>query len=532
MSSATSRTTTSCWLLWSQVKTKLTTHRSASSSTSNLLPSCRRKELKQTIQPREISQKGYQNTPDQYPFSRCQIRGLSASSSTTGTTSTEGGTEDKPEKEVDNGLSTEWIRPNRPLSGDQGNYGEDNATTDEVEDEDTILRQLDEELAALQQREEKEAVEQQQDDWSNSTTTTVDWLQTRRSALLQPFPLVVPSAVKKEHEKSSMSSSLSSPPTTKKDGTTKSKQVDHDKEQVILVTHQEITEILERLGATKVNVILDDPLRPRMGGLPLKGMVFCSGNHPFHIASLYRALQDYMDDKRDEYNLPPDDDDDDNDDENEENAEYRFIFQEMETERSRTDRASRRTKNDKAVRKHTTKEETWRILDCIDYVVHIQDDATRDHFRLEYLWSGEDPLWKLNLQDENAVDEYVANHPPGGRRGATAVDLMSPLDSHDDWYYYHALATAPAAHQSRRRRQQQAKEGTVSFDSPMDEEDEHGDDGPNPTSSRWDRSVSSRKNISKLEKRRWTAPSQYQEEKLGRSGGRRRRGKSLSASRS
>jgi hypothetical protein len=488
----------------------------------------------QSIQPQKVSQAGYQNSPHQYPFSRCQVRELSASSSstTTGTTSSEGGTEGKQENDENNGLSTEWIRPNRPLSGDQGNYGEDTVNTGEVEDDDAILRQLDEELAALQQLEAKEAVEQQQDDWSNSTT--VDWLQTRRSALLQPSPLVVPSAVTKANEKSSPSStpgssSRSRPPTTKKDGAPKSEQVDDDKGQVVLVTHQEITEILERLGATKVNVILDDPVRPRMGGQPLKGMVFCSGNHPFHIASLYRALQDYMDDKRDEYNLPPDDNDD-SDDDDEENAEYRLIFQEMETERSRTDRASRRSKNDKAVRKHTTKEETWRILDCIDYVVHIQDEATRNHFRLEYLWSGEDPLWKLNLQDEASVDEYVANHPPGGRRGAAAVDLMSPLDSHDDWYYYHALATAPAAHQSRRRRQQQAKEGTVSFDSPMDEEDEDGGDGPRPTS-RWDRTVSSRKNISKLEKRRWTSPSQHQEEKLGRSGGRRRRGKSLSSSR-
>ena len=53
----------------------------------------------------------------------------------------------------------------------------------------------------------------------------------------------------------------------------------------------------------------------------------------------------------------------------------------------------------------------WNVIDCQTYLVHVLDEPTREALRLEELWSGEDPVWNLDYQDEDAVDEYVANHP-------------------------------------------------------------------------------------------------------------------------
>jgi hypothetical protein len=53
----------------------------------------------------------------------------------------------------------------------------------------------------------------------------------------------------------------------------------------------------------------------------------------------------------------------------------------------------------------------WLVVDCRNYVVHIQDEATRNDVNLQALWTGEYPLFRLNRGDENAVEDYVAAHP-------------------------------------------------------------------------------------------------------------------------
>jgi ribosomal silencing factor RsfS len=55
--------------------------------------------------------------------------------------------------------------------------------------------------------------------------------------------------------------------------------------------------------------------------------------------------------------------------------------------------------------------ESWYVVDCQNYVVHLMDEPTRKALRLEDLWSGKDGLHRLDLLDENAVDEYVSQNP-------------------------------------------------------------------------------------------------------------------------
>ena len=53
----------------------------------------------------------------------------------------------------------------------------------------------------------------------------------------------------------------------------------------------------------------------------------------------------------------------------------------------------------------------WMIVDCGNYIVHVLDSSTRHHLRLEELWSGKDPLWKVNAFDDDEIEEYCFRNP-------------------------------------------------------------------------------------------------------------------------
>jgi ribosomal silencing factor RsfS len=69
----------------------------------------------------------------------------------------------------------------------------------------------------------------------------------------------------------------------------------------------------------------------------------------------------------------------------------------------------------------------WNVVDCSTYLVHIMDTPTREALQLEDLWSGKDPIWKLDIRNEEAVDEYVSRHPVprnyGYQQPATLWDI-------------------------------------------------------------------------------------------------------------
>jgi len=54
----------------------------------------------------------------------------------------------------------------------------------------------------------------------------------------------------------------------------------------------------------------------------------------------------------------------------------------------------------------------WLLIDCRNYIIHLQDEMTRRTIDLEGLWSSDNnELKKLNAGDEDAVDQYIASNP-------------------------------------------------------------------------------------------------------------------------
>jgi len=175
------------------------------------------------------------------------------------------------------------------------------------------------------------------------------------------------------------------------------------------LTADEIELLLEAHGGGDIRVVHDNPEAARMGGAD--GMIFCTGggssntsnssssstnnyvhSSPYLISTLSRVLIDHMKDRKlHEVGIAP------------------------SAKQNTTNRAaqsapliyggggSRMTANNPS--------ESWRIVDCGNYIVHILDEATRYDLNLEDLWSGADPLWRVNVFDEDEVEDYCRRHP-------------------------------------------------------------------------------------------------------------------------
>jgi ribosomal silencing factor RsfS len=55
--------------------------------------------------------------------------------------------------------------------------------------------------------------------------------------------------------------------------------------------------------------------------------------------------------------------------------------------------------------------ENWMVVDCDSYVVHFQTGKVRRALDLEGLWSGRDGMHKVDFDNDDEVEEYVASHP-------------------------------------------------------------------------------------------------------------------------
>jgi ribosomal silencing factor RsfS len=153
----------------------------------------------------------------------------------------------------------------------------------------------------------------------------------------------------------------------------------------MLLTESEMTQLLESLGGTNVAVLLDDPEAPRMGGA--KGMVLCTALTTHHIRSLTKSVVEHLKDRK---------------------------LQDLGVLGAQIGSHS-----------HTSSSDTsnWNVVDCHNYIVHIFDEPTRQALNLEYLWSGKDPIWKLNMHKEEALDDYVADHPVPADYGPNSEQL-------------------------------------------------------------------------------------------------------------
>jgi len=166
------------------------------------------------------------------------------------------------------------------------------------------------------------------------------------------------------------------------------------------LTADEIQILLEAHGGGDIVIIEDDPEAPRMGGAA--GMIFCTSggsssssngtntpektyinNSSYLISTLSRVLIDHMKDRK---------------------------LDEPGTQQNTTNRAAMSAPTLYGSG-NSSPSESWRIVNCGNYIVHILDEKTRWDLNLEDLWSGADALWKLNVFDDDDVEEYCQKHP-------------------------------------------------------------------------------------------------------------------------
>jgi ribosomal silencing factor RsfS len=263
---------------------------------------------------------------------------------------------------------SEWIPPDRPLSGDQGQSHlfpnvQDQNREEGEDDEEWELRRIEEELRLI---EEQESAKETKVDASIDADPHVDWLKTRRSVLGQEgLDMMTPAeAVAKKQEMS-----------------------DIPIKEHMLLSKDEIATCLDALGGRDITVVLDNPLQRRMGGP--NGMVFVTVSSNSQMRSLADALVRQMRRRK--------------------LQEVGVLGAELGPEG-----------NDDAT-------ETWMVVDCMNYIVHFQDKKTRKALNLEALWSGKDKLHKLNMEDEDACDDYVVENPVPDDYGASSTDWDETL---------------------------------------------------------------------------------------------------------
>jgi hypothetical protein len=290
-------------------------------------------------------------------------------------------------------------------------YQEQEALLQLTEDEmkslsdDEILSRVEKVLAMEEELEEKifedelEQEEQQSNLAAASASaggSTTDWLQTRRAAL------------GKSHQEEQSAIAV---------------------RQGELLTAEEIHTLLKSCGGTSLVTIMDDKDYPRMGGA--HGMILCTAGgsdddegedsmsitassmitSPFLINTLARILIDHLKERQ--------------------LGDLGVLGAQMGTNHlSPRGTASGGTASSQ-FSSTAQSQSTWHVVDCGNYIVHIMDAHTRASLKLEVLWSGKDPLWKLNFLDDDAVEEYCARHPvPASYNGGNArADSFGPWEA-------------------------------------------------------------------------------------------------------
>lgn len=169
-----------------------------------------------------------------------------------------------------------------------------------------------------------------------------------------------------------------------------------------LLTSDEIIDCLTSLGAIDTNLVIPDAeTLPYLGW---DGLIIATGSSYSHIRVLTDAIVRNLR-KRDL-------------------ARKGIVGAKLGSEGGE-DRSSARRRQGLPKRM----DDSWIAVDCGNYIVHVQDDITRESIDLEGLWSpGERgragrELRMVNPNDEDAVDEYIANNPVPDAYTQTLVDL-------------------------------------------------------------------------------------------------------------
>lgn len=87
----------------------------------------------------------------------------------------------------------------------------------------------------------------------------------------------------------------------------------------------------------------------------------------------------------------------------------------------------------------------WNVIDCRNYVVHVLLQETRQQLNLEALWTGDDDMFKMGYNDEDAVDDYVAANPVPDAFGVVEDhDVPSAVSKLQRWNLGHKAVVRPS----------------------------------------------------------------------------------------
>lgn len=253
-------------------------------------------------------------------------------------------------KPVDETAATEWVPPGRPLTGDKG---QSHLYTHVEEAEE--LRRIEKELQLLDQDTSPTTVVAVEEAAPVEEAPSVDWLKTRRAMLAgQPIGLKM---MKPQEAASAKHAMVDDIPV----------------KEHMLLSRKEIAICLEAMGGQDIQVVLDAPgVKSRMGGP--KGIILVTGTNHTQLRTLADTLVRQLRRRK--------------------LQDVGVLGAEVGADGNLDD-----------------PNENWFVVDCRNYIVHIQDAKTRKAVNLEGLWSGKDGLHRVDMSNDEAVENYVASHP-------------------------------------------------------------------------------------------------------------------------
>jgi ribosomal silencing factor RsfS len=287
----------------------------------------------------------------------------------------------------------QWIPPDRPLVGDKGSSHLYERRGDaEGHAEEATFPELDqeEELRQLELELQRQEEHEKQKSKVSNVQEPVDWLQTRRSKQWDGVDMMTPDLG-----------------TTKKFQASDVAVIPHT-----LLTKDEITSCLTAMGGKNITLLPNTPER-RMGAA--SGMILTTGSTPTQIFLMADTLVRQL--KRRDL------------------AEVGVVGAQFGAEGS------------------ADKTDTWRVVDCFNYIVHILDANTRRHLNLEALWSGKDASLRVRFDDDDAMDDYVAANPVPEGYSPNAQDWSSSISQmeRNRWIVPHRPVVPRPKGRKRRR---------------------------------------------------------------------------------
>ena len=249
-------------------------------------------------------------------------------------------------------FNDEWIPPNRPLMGDVGqahlySHIEDDKALRELLSEDD-QKSTDSSIQMNDMAVEAEVV---------PPLTSMDWLKTRRTMLMGQKMMKPDEAALYKQSMTDVELPI----------------IEHT-----LYTRQELVRFIEAIGGQDVEVVLDHGDTKKGGrrrlGNDVMGIILVTGLNYVQMQTIANQIVRQLRRRK--------------------LQEVQVVGAELGVDGNMDD-----------------PNENWYVVDCGNYVVHIQDAHTRTSVNLAALWSGQDPIRKVDCTSDESVDDYVSRYP-------------------------------------------------------------------------------------------------------------------------